>query len=268
MNRARSGADIELLQQAWSATELDDDTAREHSNYCAYHDGELFRLLESAQPSSFSRVAHDAFRSFIQDTSYPCLGARAALKRETYRFGAYERLDDPDVTRGLLRDLYAFVTERRGIASSFTTYAAVFRESTGGGEEGFERALWSQLQRLHDIDRTLHRWDPHVAADPASADFSFSIGGEAFFIVGLHPDAERASRRFPWPALVFNAHEQFEDLREHGQLDGLKAQIRERDVALQGSINPNLADFGHHSEARQYAGREVGTEWTCPFRPN
>ncbi|MBA3796937.1 MAG: YqcI/YcgG family protein, partial [Chloroflexi bacterium] len=39
----------------------------------------------------------------------------------------------------------------------------------------------------------------------------------------------------------------------------------QREVALQGSINPMLSDFGTRSEARQYAGREVDEEWRCPF---
>jgi len=34
---------------------------------------------------------------------------------------------------------------------------------------------------------------------------------------------------------------------------------------VQGSLNPNLADFGERSEARQYSGREVEEHWRCPF---
>jgi hypothetical protein len=37
-------------------------------------------------------------------------------------------------------------------------------------------------------------------------------------------------------------------------------------MRLQGSINPNLSDFGVHSEARQYSGRAVEDAWKCPFR--
>lgn len=261
----RSRADLELLECAW-LDPFDDDEARTHSNYCAYHDGELVRLLETAAPSDFSRVAHDAFRSFVLDEGYPCLGARAALHRTTYRFGAYERLDDDAVTHGLMRDLYAFVTERRGIADTFATFAAVFREPVPGGEAGFEAALWSQLDRLHGLDRQFHLWDPAVSDDPADPTFSFSLAGNAFFVVGMHPAATRDARRFAWPALVFNAHTQFEQLKEDGRFTGLQHRIRERDRALQGSINANLAEFGHHSEARQYAGREVPADWACPFQ--
>jgi len=264
MATPRPSIDLDLLQCAWLAP-FDGDVAKTNSQYCAYHDGELVRLLETAEPTPFARVAHDAFRSFVLDERYPCLAARAALHRNTYRFGAYERLDDADVTMGLMRDLYAFVTERRGIGERFSTFVATFREPVPGGERGFERALWSQLGRLHEIDRTYHLWDPSVSANPADPDFSFSLAGNAFFIIGLHPGASRDARRFAWPTLVVNAHEQFEKLKDAGQFAGLQARIRDRDIALQGSINANLADFGHHSEARQYAGREVEPDWRCPF---
>ena len=259
--------DLELLECAWLGP-IDDDLARANSHYCAFHDGELVRLLETATPTHFARVAHDTFRSFILDDRYPCLAARAALQRNTYRFGAYERLDDPDVSKGLMRDLNAFVTERRGIGETYSTFIATFREDVSGGELGFERALWSQLKRLNEIDRRFYPWDAAVSDDPADPNFSFSLAGNAFFIIGLHPQATREARRFPWPTLVFNAHAQFEKLKDDGQFAGLQTRIRDRDIALQGSINANLADYGHHSEARQYAGREVPADWQCPFKPS
>ncbi len=86
-------------------------------------------------------------------------------------------------------------------------------------------------------------------------------------MVGLSPVASRSARRFAWPTLVFNAHEQFEHLRAEGRYGGLQDRIRARELRLDGALNPNLADFGHHSEARQYSGRPTEATWTCPFRP-
>jgi FPC/CPF motif-containing protein YcgG len=259
--------DLALLECAW-LTPYDGDLARTHSSYSAYHDGELVRLLEAAPVTPFAAVAHSAFRSFVLDDRYPCLGARASMHRDSYRFGAYDRLDSEAVSQGLMRDLYAFVQERKGMGDTFTTFVAVFREDVPGGELGFERALWSQLERLHRFDGRFHLWDPRVSDDPADPNFSFSIAGNAFFVIGLHPDASREARRFAWPTLVFNAHDQFDVLKERDQFAGLQRKIRDRDIDLQGSINANLADFGHHSEARQYSGREVEPEWACPFRPD
>jgi uncharacterized protein len=68
-----------------------------------------------------------------------------------------------------------------------------------------------------------------------------------------------------WPTLVFNAHHQFEKLRGEGRYARVQEVIRDRERNLQGNLNPNLADFGTRSEARQYSGRTVEEEWRCPF---
>lgn len=262
-----SALSLDFLEGVWTHNPFESDAARTHSAYSGYHDGELARLLEASAVPIFARVANDAFRCFVFDETFSCLGAKAAVRRGTYRLGVYRRLDDAAVTEGLARDLYAFAAERQGFESDFTTYVAVFNERNFAHEAEFERGLWSQLQRLHDLDRRCHRWDPRVASDPGDPHFSFSIAGSAFFVVGLSPFATRTARRFAWPTLVFNAHEQFEHLRELGRFDGLQTQIRNRELQLDGALNANLADYGHHSEARQYSGRPVEEGWRCPFDP-
>ena len=107
--------------------------------------------------------------------------------------------------------------------------------------------------------------DDRVAHDPGHPEFSISFGGEAFFIIGLHPQASRPARRFERPTMIFNLHDQFEKLREEGQYDRLRASILDRDVKIAGDINPMLAQHGEVSAARQYSGRAVGAEWKCPY---
>ena len=41
--------------------------------------------------------------------------------------------------------------------------------------------------------------------------------------------------------------------------------IRIRELSLQGSLNPNLADHGNVTEARQYSGRPVEPDWHPQF---
>jgi len=258
-------AALDYLECAW-LNPVDSDVARTHSAYHGWHDGELLRLLETAPANPFARVANDAFRAFVLDDAFSCLGAKSSLRRDMYRLGAYARLDDPAVTEGLARDLCAFAAERRGFEDDFTTFIAVFREREYATEEAFERALWSQLGRLHELDARYYQWDSRVSDEPADPRFSFSVAGNAFFVVGLHPAASRAARRFAWPTLVFNAHEQFEHLRADGRFSGLQRQIRARELRLDGVLNPNLADYGRHSEARQYSGRATGESWACPFK--
>ena len=130
-------------------------------------------------------------------------------------------------------------------------------------EAEWERVVWEQLQSLHEIDRT--DWDATVSSDPTDSNFSFSFAGTGFFVVGLHQGASRLSRQFAWPTMVFNVHGQFERLREEGHFERMQSTIRARDLKLQGSLNPNLSDFGKQSEAKQYSGRPVEKEWKCPF---
>jgi FPC/CPF motif-containing protein YcgG len=82
----------------------------------------------------------------------------------------------------------------------------------------------------------------------------------------MHANSSRDARRFPWPTLIFNPHEQFERLRSDGKWKHMQETIRQRDVQLQGSINPMLSDFGEQSEARQYSGRPVEEDWRAPFK--
>ena len=106
-----------------------------------------------------------------------------------------------------------------------------------------------------------------MTADPESPHFSLSFGGEAFFIVGLHPHASRPARRFSSPVMVFNLHSQFTQLRAEGRYEKLRGSIMQRDEDLAGSLNPMLARHGEVSEARQYSGRSVDADWRCPLQP-
>ncbi|MEO7234920.1 MAG: guanitoxin biosynthesis heme-dependent pre-guanitoxin N-hydroxylase GntA, partial [Lapillicoccus sp.] len=138
-----------------------------------------------------------------------------------------------------------------------------FRGPVPEAERDFEALLWSALQHLHDNDETA--WAGGVASDPDSPHFAFSVAGTAFFVVGLHPNASRVARRAPLPTLVFNLHEQFEQLRASGRFERMRDTIRDRDERLQGSVNPMVSDHGTGSEARQYSGRAVDDSWLAPF---
>ena len=136
------------------------------------------------------------------------------------------------------------------------------------GERSFEQFLWARAESLTNKDTWLGApRDQSVSDDPDDPHFSLSFAGEAFFIVGLHPQASRPARRFVRPVLVFNLHDQFERLREQGRYEKMRETIISRDIDLSGSANPMLARHGTMSEARQYSGRQVDANWTCPFRP-
>jgi FPC/CPF motif-containing protein YcgG len=206
-----------------------------------------------------------AFRAFVADPRFPCLAAKGVMRSEGFRLQRYGVLGSARSAARLARDLAEFVSEMPADGAALHSFVAVFPRSAPADEREFERRLWQQLQRLHEHDAPDAGWDPTASADPDDPRFAFSLGGRALFVVGIHPASSRLARRFRWPALVFNPHAQFERLRADGRFTPLRAAVREREIALQGTLNPNLADFGEQSEARQYSGRAVGAEWRCPF---
>lgn len=201
-------------------------------------------------------------REFIRDAAHPCVMAKSVLAHEAIGSGIYRGLGCRSAAQAMCVELYRSLAARH---DGFWSFAALFPTDRVAGEEEFESRLWTHLQRMHDFDAPLHRWDSAVSPDAADPRFSFSIGGRAWYVIGLHPDASRKARRFDHVALVFNPHAQFDDLRRRGRYAAMRSRIRQRDQQLQGSINPMLADHGESSEARQYSGRAVEASWQCPF---
>lgn len=206
-----------------------------------------------------------AFDAFIEAARFPCLGAKASRARGELRLLRARDLTRADDDRAITRQLQSLSEPVEG--PSFISVAVLFPASPALDEATFERALWDRLAAIHAIDRRRYDWDRRVSADPASPRFSMSVGGKAFYVVGLHPAASRPARRFRCPVLVFNLHSQFEQLRADGRYDRLREAIVQRDVAYAGTPNPMLAAHGRSSEARQYSGRRVGSDWVCPFAP-
>lgn len=220
-------------------------------------------LLEKEQHA----VWEDRFGSFVRDRGFPCVGAKAALSRGTLRtlvaWSIESAWDDVRIHRALLD--WAF--EYRRDPGLFRSLAVIFANDEDALDESrFEAALWNRIQSLSDKDAWLQQpYDQRVSQDPSDSHFSLSFGGEAFFVVGMHPGASRPARRFERPVMVFNLHDQFEQLRADGRYETMRETILERDVSLAGDINPMLARHGDSSEAAQYSGRKVGPDWRCPF---
>ena len=206
------------------------------------------------------------FRDRVQLPEFPCVGAKAALLKSQMDILVCRDImsgwDDLRIHPALLEVINRYVADSR----LFRTLAVIFDQSPELSEAAFEKALWDRLQSLADKDDWKgYPVDNTVSDDPDSPHFSLSFGGKAFFVVGLHPLSSRPARQFAYPTLVFNLHDQFEQLRLEGRYEKLRTAIIGRDIALAGNENPMLARHGTVSEARQYSGRSVNADWCCPF---
>ncbi|AFJ01265.1 hypothetical protein Q7C_84 [Methylophaga frappieri] len=211
----------------------------------------------------------ESFLAFLDDNAFPCVGAKSALAHDSIETHEFGTLGDPDNDQAIADGLSEFVDMIETNVSDSDivhSFVAIFRGPFNMSEHRFESLMWSQLWRIHKLDVLAGNLPADdVSNDTESSRFSLSMSGHPFFLIGLHPNASRLARRFKRPVLVFNSHRQFERLREDGRFEKMQAATRSRDIELQGSINPNLADFGEASEARQYSGREVEKDWQCPF---
>jgi FPC/CPF motif-containing protein YcgG len=227
-------------------------------------EGRKMDLICRAHHAS-AQEAREAFEQFVLRPEFPCLGAKAAFNSGSYALNVYDEIGADDSTTALSHDLADFTRSEIRHASEYATFIAVFAGPLHLDEVEFENLLWQQLRKLHLADAPSFGWDPNVRSDPADPHFSFSFAGQALYVIGMHANSSREARRFRWPTLVFNPHEQFERLRADGRWKRIQETIRERDRQLQGTINPMLSDFGEQSEARQYSGRAVEEDWRPPF---
>ena len=206
------------------------------------------------------------YKCFLADKEFPCIAAKAALAKEQAKCFVAGNMACPKDDVDILHFLYDFVDGYRASKDFYHSAAIIFTSPHINNEELFDELLWQRLQALEILDAKDNAYDNRVEADTASAKFSFSINEEALYVIGLHPLSSRQSRQFKYPALVFNPHAQFETLKQSSKYESMKNAVRKRDIALSGSINPMLKDFGESSEVYQYSGREYDETWQCPLK--
>lgn len=208
----------------------------------------------------------DQLHAFIGKPDFPCVGAKSAMGRDQIKVVVARSIASSWNDLAIHAALLQFTADYRRNRELFQSLAIIFEGPRMLDEAAFEANMWNRIQSLSDKDVWLGQsYDETVSPDPDSAHFSLSFGGEAYFVVGLHPRASRRARRFAAPTMIFNLHTQFEQLRDAGRYEKLRSSILDRDVVYSGSLNPMLARHGEQSEARQYSGRSVDAGWGCPF---
>ena len=206
------------------------------------------------------------YLNFVSQPQFPCVAARAAYAHKQIKCFVAGNMLCPADDKLILDFIYAFVDDYRKANSLYHSATIIFNGPEIQSEEFFDEVLWKRLQSLSDLDALNYSYDQRVSDDPASPHFSFSLKEEAFFVIALHPASSRISRKFRYPALVFNPHDQFQILREQNHYEHMKQTVRYRDTKWSGSINPMLDDYGLSSEVLQYSGRKYDSTWKCPLQ--
>jgi uncharacterized protein len=207
----------------------------------------------------------ERYYGHVADRMFPCIAAKAALGNEQISVMVSQHMACPQEDEDILKFLYNFIEGFRASTKLYHSAVVIFNNPVQCEEKVFESLLWTRLQAISDLDSLRFPWDSRVARDPSDKNFSFSIGGEALYVIGMHSNSSRVARRFELPAIVFNPHQQFEKLRSTNKYAVMKETVRKRDIKLSGSMNPMLSDFGETSEALQYSGINYDSKWKCPF---
>ena len=174
----------------------------------------------------------------------------------------------------LMRDLLKFKVQQRKLNSPFFSFWAVFDQDQTATEDEFENKMWAELSAVHEFEvknADLNNsddlpWDKKFSRDPQNHNFCFCVGGDAYFVVGMHQASSRFSRRFPYPVVIFNLYSQFEDLMKKENFDSMVQVNRQREIKFEGSVNPMVEKHGQSWEAIQFSGRNNGDQWSCPFK--
>ena len=85
----------------------------------------------AAESPLFLEDAHAAFRDFVMQQEFPCVGARAAFNSESYAVAVYDELGSDAATTNLARDLFEFTRSEIREASEYATFVAVFQAPEG-----------------------------------------------------------------------------------------------------------------------------------------
>lgn len=208
----------------------------------------------------------NSFHSFLSQVDFPCVAAKDASRKNNIKIMIAGHMACPVDDKTILAFIYDFINSYRQDHKGFQSLAIIFKEPHCNDEKVFEALMWQRLQSLRNLDAKHFKYDYRVSPEPSSATFSYSLMEEAFFVLALHPFSSRPARRFQYPALIFNPHDQFMQMKAGGTYDKMKTIVRKRDMNYSGSVNPMLSDFGEGSEAFQYSGVVYDESWQCPLK--
>jgi FPC/CPF motif-containing protein YcgG len=208
---------------------------------------------------------HSHISSLVGQKFYPCVAAVQSVAKKDYvvfearSFG--EGVDREGIRKAICDYLRTWMKTRSTTYTLWITYP----NDQVANEDEFEARMWSEMSNLTSKEEREKEWAPGWSKDPADPNFTICIGGHAFFVVGLNPHSSRSARQFPYPAIVMNVFDQFEDLTEQGAYESMVAKNREREMKFSGNLNRMVVEHGDKWESIQFSGKENRSDWKCPF---
>lgn len=207
-----------------------------------------------------------AISELLTKKNYPCVAAVKSYATKDFEVHTYEDFGKKYQRPELRLDLLQYLKKFNQSKSTYFTFWAIFKNQiTDLNENDFEKLLWNELSSLTSLEAKPFDADPGFSSDPDEKKFCFSLAGKALFVVGLHPHSSRKSRQFPWPTLIFNPFEQFDQLAAKGLYHPMIEQNRKRDTLFQGSANPMALKYNDDWESIQFSGKNNASDWKCPF---
>ncbi len=179
--------------------------------------GSLCALLTEREAPVLAPL-HDAFTARIGErllrSDRPCRVASRSITRDEYCLGLYEHFGEGRNGKALESDLLWFADEVKRGRSPRLTMWAIFPNAEMWDDNDFDHALVRELTSVTTSSALQPSW---------ASGGTLRVGDTSFFVVGMHPQSTKDSRRFPWTALVFNVFDQVDWLER----EGVYAWIRE-----------------------------------------
>ena len=216
------------------------------------------------QDSNQTSVDRD-IEALVKQKFYPCVAAVQSVAKKDYVVQSARGFGTGTDRQAIRGAICKYLQEWKKTRSTTYTLWITFPEDQVTTEEEFEKLMWSEISNMTSIEESKKEWAEGWSKNPTDPNFTLCIHGQAFFVVGLHPLSSRPARRFPYPAIVMNAFDQFEDLTEQGLYEPMVSKNREREMRFSGSLNPMVETHGDKWESIQFSGRDNSKEWKCPF---
>lgn len=230
-----------------------------------FRSGDLKALDSMCIQNSIPLNIEKEIEALVTQKEYPCVAAIKSYFNDEYEVGLYKDFGSGNSGKNLRQDLQGFLEKLKVSQSPYYTFWGIFPDKKYvESEEKFETDLWNELSHMTSEETKDLDWQGKTT-NPNDKNFGFHLFGENFFVVGLHPEASRKSRKFPWPTLIFNVFSQFQTLRDKSLYDPMVETNRKRDVKFQGDANPMALIHGDDWETIQFSGRKNSSQWKCPF---